>query len=122
MLLVELFPFGRRQFRFELEPLLERAAGRALVVSSVRDLIQDKPGRHAEMLATVERFFDRVMVHGDPRVARFPLAPRLGAKLHYTGYVVGESLPGRCGTGEVWSPPAAAPSGASFRNAIRPAR
>jgi len=102
VLLVELFPFGRRQLRFELEPLLERAAGRALVVSSVRDLIQDKPGRHAEMLATVERFFDRVLVHGDPRLAKFPLGSSLGDKLHYTGYVVAESLPGGdAGTGEV---------------------
>lgn len=102
VLLVELFPFGRRQLRFELEPLLELAAGRALVVSSVRDLIQDKPDRHAEMLATAERFFDRVLVHGDPRIARFPLAPRLGAKVHYTGYVVEESLPaGEAGKGEV---------------------
>ncbi len=102
VLLIELFPFGRRQLRFELEPLLERAAGRALVVSSVRDLIQDKPERHAEMLATTERFFDRVLVHGDPRLVSFPLAPRLGAKLHYTGYVVEESLPGgEAGTGEV---------------------
>lgn len=102
VLLVELFPFGRRQMRFELEPLLERAAGRALVVSSVRDLIQDKPERHEEMLALAARYFDRILVHGDARLARFPLAPRLGDKLHYTGYVVGEDPPGGdAGTGEV---------------------
>ena len=102
VLLVELFPFGRRQLGFELAPLLERAAGRALVVSSVRDLIQHKPHRQAEMLATVERFFDRILVHGDPRLASFPLAPRLGDKLHYTGYVVEESAPGGdAGKGEV---------------------
>jgi predicted glycosyltransferase len=102
VLLVELFPFGRRQLRFELEPLLALAAGRALVVSSVRDLIQDKPDRHAEMLALAAKFFDRIMVHGDPRLASFPLASRLGDKLHYTGYVVEESLPaGEAGKGEV---------------------
>ena len=102
VLLVELFPFGRRQMRFELEPLLEMAAGRALVVSSVRDLVQDKPQRHAEMLALAARFFDRILVHGDPRLASFPLASRLGDKLHYTGYVVEESVPGGdAGKGEV---------------------
>ena len=90
ILIVELFPFGRRQLRFELEPLLEQARGRALVVCSVRDLIQDKPARHAEMLAAVERWFDRVLVHGDARLAAFALAPRLAGKLHYTGYVVEE--------------------------------
>jgi predicted glycosyltransferase len=102
ILLIELFPFGRRQMRFELEPLLERAAGRALVVSSVRDLIQDKPERHEEMLALAARYFDRILVHGDARLAGFPLAPRLGDKLHYTGYVVEEDPPGGdAGTGEV---------------------
>jgi len=101
-LLIELFPFGRRQLRFELLPLLERAAGRTLVVSSVRDLIQDKPERHEEMLDAVGRYFDRILVHGDPRVARFPLAGRLSDKLHYTGYVVEESQGrGDAGTGEV---------------------
>ena len=102
LLLIELYPFGRRQMRFELEPLLERAAGRAIVACSVRDLIQDKPERHEEMLAVAGRFFDRILVHGDPRLASFPLAGRLGDKLHYTGYVVGENQgQGDAGAGEV---------------------
>jgi predicted glycosyltransferase len=102
ILLVELFPFGRRQMRFELLPLLERAAGRCRIACSVRDLIQGKPGREEEMLALAARFFDRILVHGDPRLASFPLASRLGGKLHYTGYVV-EDLPigGDAGKGEV---------------------
>jgi predicted glycosyltransferase len=95
VLLVELFPFGRRQMRFELLPLLEEAAARPprpLVVCSVRDLIQAKSARQEEMLSTVESYFDRILVHGDPRVAgferSFPPAARLGSRLHYTGYVV----------------------------------
>jgi predicted glycosyltransferase len=104
-LVVELFPFGRRQMRFELLPLLERAAG-ALVVCSVRDLIQPRPGREEEVLATFERYFDRVLVHGDERLAKldltFGLAPRLAGRLHYTGYVVGEPAgEGAAGRGEV---------------------
>jgi len=102
VLLVELFPFGRRQLRFELEPLLAQARGRALIVCSVRDLIQDKPARHAEMLAAAERDFDQVLVHGDARLAVFPLAAQLGGKLHYTGYVVDEPpAAGEAGKGEV---------------------
>jgi len=105
VLLVELFPFGRRQMRFELVPLLEQAASR-LVVCSVRDILQPKPGREEEALGHFERYFDRMLVHGDPRVApferSFSLARRLEGRLHYTGYVVQEpAAAGDAGAGEV---------------------
>src|SRR5687768_1670293 len=48
-LIVELFPFGRRQMRFELIPLLEEARHR-LVVCSVRDILQPNPAREEEAL------------------------------------------------------------------------
>jgi predicted glycosyltransferase len=107
VLLVELFPFGRRQMRFELLPLLETAkAANPLIVCSVRDLIQPRPAREAEMLECFEHFFDRLLVHGDPRVAPFErsfgAAARLGTRLHYTGYVVPEqAAQGDAGAGEV---------------------
>jgi len=97
VLMIELFPFGRRQMRFELIPLLEAARSsrlgrtrRPLVVCSARDLIQWRPTREQEMLAHFERYFDRLLVHGDPEVASFNFGPvaRLTGKLHYTGYVV----------------------------------
>ena len=90
-LIVELFPFGRRQMRFELLPLLEKAHGR-LVVCSVRDILQRNPAREDEALERFERYFDHLLVHGDPRLAPFELsfgaAARLAGRLHYTGYVV----------------------------------
>jgi predicted glycosyltransferase len=95
-IIVEAFPFGRRQMRFELLPMLETAiAGpdRPLIVSSVRDILQEraKPGRHEETLSHIERFFDRILVHGDPAMVRleetFPPANAISAKLHYTGIV-----------------------------------
>lgn len=105
-LLVELYPFGRRQMRFELESLLEEAVGRRprpLVACSVRDLVgagQGNPARHDEMLAAAERWFDRILVHGDPRVVGFERSFRhaalLEGKLRYTGYVV--DLPARDGS------------------------
>src|SRR5438477_1616917 len=64
VLLIELFPFGRRQMRFELLPLLEdaqRLKPRPLVVCSVRDMIQSRPEREAETLRLAERFFDRIL-------------------------------------------------------------
>ena len=92
VLMIELFPFGRRQLRFELLPLLDAAKGKALIVCSARDLLQPRPAREDEVLECFEHYFDRLLVHGDPRVAGFERsfgkAARLGAKVHYTGYVV----------------------------------
>ncbi|HUG78588.1 MAG TPA: glycosyltransferase [Burkholderiales bacterium] len=106
VLLVELFPFGRRALRFELLPLLQ-AARDALVVCSVRDVLQAKPAKETETLELLERFFDRVLVHGDPRVIGFERsfapAARIADRLHYSGYVV-DPLPGvssAAGKGEV---------------------
>jgi len=106
VLIIELFPFGRRQMRFELLPLLDAAKGNALVVCSVRDLIQPRPAREDEMLECFEHYFDRLLVHGDPRLATFERsfgkAARLAGKLHYTGYVVQETgEQGDAGAGEV---------------------
>ncbi len=109
VLAVELFPFGRRQMRFELLPLLEdakRLARRPLIVCSVRDLIHANPARDAERLELALRFFDHVLVHGDPRLATFERtfapAAQLGERLHYTGYVVDEPPAARAApSGEV---------------------
>lgn len=105
VLIVELFPFGRRQMRFELIPLLEEAASR-LVVCSVRDILEPKPAREEEALACFERYFDRLLVHGDPHVASFgrsfARAQRLEQSLYYTGYVAREmDANGKVGSDEV---------------------
>jgi predicted glycosyltransferase len=98
-LVLELFPFGRRQMRFELLPLLERAAAaprRPAVLCSVRDILggQKRPERQQETLGLARQYFDGVLVHGDPAVVgferTFPLAEGIADKLHYTGYVVDE--------------------------------
>lgn len=100
---VELFPFGRRQMRFELLPLLDavRSARQpALTVSSVRDVLgggHKDPVKQDQMLAMFERYFDHVLVHGDPAViafnATFSHAPTIEKRLHYTGYVVESAMP-----------------------------
>ncbi len=112
VLLIELFPFGRRQMRFELLPLLEMAAAarrRPAVLCSVRDVLGGKNSaeRQAETLDLVRRYFDGVLVHGDPAVIAFertfPRAADIGGKLSYTGYVVDEPAArgGREGANEV---------------------
>jgi predicted glycosyltransferase len=101
VLVVELFPFGRRQLRFELLPLLDEAREK-LVVCSVRDVLQPRPAREEEALGYFERYFDHLLVHGDPRIARFGSAARLAGKVHYTGYVAEENLAeGDAGSAEV---------------------
>ena len=100
IILTELFPFGRRQLRFELLPLLDRCAedrartGRPRIACSVRDILVEspKPERTREMLNLVRRYYDRVLVHGDPRFvsldATFPHAREIADRIAYTGYVV----------------------------------
>ena len=97
VVLIELFPFGRRQMRFELLPLLDEACAREqrpVVASSVRDILvaQHKPERNDEMLERLNRYFDHVLVHGDPNFIpfdrTFPYARKIAGMIHYTGYVV----------------------------------
>src|SRR4051794_20508076 len=76
VVLLELFPFGRRQFRFELIPLLEAVHAsprRPRVACSVRDvLVQAKrPERETDAVDIVRRYFDQVLVHGDPELIPF---------------------------------------------------
>ena len=109
LIMFELFPFGRRQMRFEIEPVLQDAVAsnhRPVVVSSVRDILvaQKKPERNEEMLQRVRDFFDHVLIHGDenliPFDRTFPLADRIRDKLHYTGYVVDRTGRGAINTGQ----------------------
>ncbi len=95
VVMIELYPFGRRRFAYELLPLLEQAAGSALVVCSLRDILvtsRRDQQRHDEQASTVaNRWFDAVLVHADARFARLeesfrPRTP-LAVPVHYTGFV-----------------------------------
>jgi predicted glycosyltransferase len=105
VLLIEMFPFGRRLMRFELLPLLEAARAsrpRPQILCSLRDVLG--AARSAEkvawMLATFHQHFDQLLVHGDPAFLplqrSFPRAGELAAQTRYTGYVVEAAAP--CGT------------------------
>ncbi|HZP88678.1 MAG TPA: hypothetical protein VFB54_17850, partial [Burkholderiales bacterium] len=102
-LLIELFPFGRKKFAFELLPLL-KAARRStptppLTLCSVRDiLVAARPDQqhHDDRAAWLcRRYFDAVLVHADPRLARLgeSFRPRraLSTPLYYTGFVAPQS-------------------------------
>lgn len=95
--IVEAFPFGRRQMRFELLPLLEACRERSpkpTIICSVRDILQvsDKPGRAEEITDTLLTFFDHVLVHGDPTFVgldeTFPNITAIADLISHTGLVV----------------------------------
>ena len=93
---IEAYPFGRRAFRFELEPLLEAARTRRprpLILCSVRDIVvvPDDASRHRDIVERVLADFDFVLVHGDPDFIpleeSFPAASEIADRLIYTGYI-----------------------------------
>jgi predicted glycosyltransferase len=98
VLLIELFPFGRKKFAGELIAILEDA--RALntppiVVCSLRDILVERNQHHDEFAChRANRYFDAVLVHSDSHFARLeesfhPCSP-LKVPVHYTGFVTRE--------------------------------
>lgn len=96
IVIIEAFPFGRRQMRFELLPLLDAIASanpKPKLYSSVRDILQQqkKLGRDEETVNLLRDHFDGVLVHGDPSFVRleetFPLTAAIFDKITYTGIV-----------------------------------
>ncbi len=99
VVLVELFPFGRKKFAFELIPLLDTiaagGAARPQVVCSLRDILvnqrRDQAGHDERAARTANDHFDAVLVHTDPSFARledsFRPATALKVPVHYTGFV-----------------------------------
>ncbi len=92
----ELYPFGRRKFRRELDPVLENARGmgdEVVVISSVRDILEPPGSREKSEDAATKgaRFYDMILVHGDASLARledsFPWPSHLSDRLRYTGYI-----------------------------------
>jgi predicted glycosyltransferase len=97
IIVTESFPFGRRLLQFELDPLLgwvEASSPRIRMAVSVREILDGFPGPEGRMQAVIgrlERCYQRVMVHGDPRWARledtFPATSAIADMVRYTGYV-----------------------------------
>ena len=93
---IEAFPFGRRAFRFEIEPLIEAARSRCprpRILCSVRDIVvvSDEASRHRDIINRVRADFDFVLVHGDPAFipleASFSAAGEISNHVIYTGYI-----------------------------------
>lgn len=98
ILLIELYPFGRKAFRFELDPLLSDIESSRLppcpVICSVRDILveKDQPEKHeTRVVKTLNRWFDAILAHSDPEVvkldASFGRIREIQAPIVYTGYI-----------------------------------
>jgi len=110
VVVTELYPFGRRRMRFELDALLERAralrgqTGLPLIVSSVRDILVPPADakRVDEIVKRVQRKYDLVLVHGDealiPFRRSFDRAGDIADVTRSTGYVL-DPVPERQGPG-----------------------
>lgn len=113
VLIVELFPFGRRSLSEEFLALLQAAKDmtpRPRVLCSIRDILAppSKPAKAERAETILSDFFDGVLVHSDPHIITledsWPVTPRLGAMLRYTGFVAPSAStphPENVGQGEV---------------------
>jgi predicted glycosyltransferase len=95
---IELYPFGRKAFGFELDPVLQAIRDGALpparVVCSLRDILVEKadPAAYeARVLDRLTRFFDALLIHADPTVVRleetFGRSAEIAVAQVYTGFV-----------------------------------
>lgn len=102
VVLIELFPFGRKKFKNELLPLLDAAhdlgATRPLILCSLRDILVGRPNQQRHDVRASElanRYFDAILVHADPRFARleesFHPDALLRIPIHYTGFVLSDA-------------------------------
>ena len=81
LLVIELFPFGRKKFAFELMPLLAQIRRNAelgigkptKVVCSLRDIMvsrHDQWKHEARACRILNRYFDLLLIHADPAFQR----------------------------------------------------
>ena len=102
--IVELYPFGRSIFGFELEPLLEDIRqgkfGNVKAVCSLRDILVEKkdPAYHEKrVLIKLNRYFDALLVHSDAGLQRleetFSRAADISIPLVHTGFITQQADP-----------------------------
>ena len=104
LFIVELYPFGRSIFGFELEPLLEDIRigkfGTVKAVCSLRDILVEKkdPSAYEErVLQKLNRHFDALLIHSDPALLRleetFTRVRDINIPVVYTGFITQQTDP-----------------------------
>ncbi len=98
LFIVELFPFGRKAFGFELIPVLEGIRtgrlGPTRTVCSLRDVLVEKKDTKAyeqRVKKSLNQWFDAVLVHSDPSLIRldetFSGISDIRIPVVYTGFI-----------------------------------
>jgi len=102
--IVELYPFGRSIFGFELEPLLEDIRtgkfGAVKTVCSLRDILVEKkdPVAYEErVLQKLNRDFDALLIHSDGNLLKlnetFTRVGHINIPVVYTGFISQQADP-----------------------------
>ena len=103
-LIIELYPFGRKAFGFELKPVLEDIrSGRlkcSAVYCSLRDILVEKSDQHAyeaRVVDVLNKYFDALLIHADPKLVTldrtFSRVGDLVIPVVYTGYIAPKPPP-----------------------------
>jgi predicted glycosyltransferase len=101
---VELYPFGRSIFGFELEPLLEDIRGGKFgsvkSICSLRDILVEKkdPAAYEQRVVhKLNRDFDALLVHSDENLMRldetFSSVDKINIPVVYTGFITQQADP-----------------------------
>lgn len=103
-LIIELYPFGRNAFRFELQPVLEEISDNGMktrVICSLRDILVEKQDPRAyenRVIGILNSHFHALLVHSDPNVISlsrsFGKLNEISIPLIYTGFVTPKPVPG----------------------------
>jgi predicted glycosyltransferase len=104
LFIVELFPFGRTVFSFELKPLLqsirEGRFGNVKSICSLRDILVEK--KHAQayeerVLNYLKNYFDLLLIHSDdtllPLDETFSRVDEIPVPIYYTGFITQQGNP-----------------------------
>jgi predicted glycosyltransferase len=96
--MIELYPFGRTMFGFELQPLLDEIRqgrfGETRVVCSLRDILvekKDPPAYEERVLNLLNTYFDLLLIHSDDQLLSldrtFSRMDDIRIPAVYTGFV-----------------------------------
>ncbi len=97
--ITELYPFGRKAFRFELDPVLQaikdKVIPNCLAFCSLRDILverkDDQVKFETRVIKTLHKFFHGLLIHSDknriPLEDTFKQADKIHLPQSYTGFV-----------------------------------
>ncbi len=103
LFIVELYPFGRKAFKFELDPALEKIRmknrNRCRSVCSLRDILVEKkdPEKYEKrVISVLNNKFDALLVHSDPELflldESFSRIRNIQIPVVYTGFVTSKPM------------------------------